>query len=322
MSAFVGSNRALPTGDVTFLFSDIEGSTRLWERAGGAMRRALVRHDEILRKAVERNAGVVFKTVGDSFFCAFERPENGLRAAVDAQLALASEPWPAAIGELLVRIGLHTGVAVLRRGDYFGPTLNRIARLTAAAHGGQTLMSATTAALLAKKLGNVTLRDLGTHRLKDLGEPEVIFQVVAPGLRTDFLPPASLDATANNLPSQISSFVSRTRDLEQLRTLTAQHPLVTIAGLGGIGKTRLALQLAAEMISDFKDGCWFVALKDTDDPAQIPQTTADALRLRSVPGEPIEAQLLEHLFKRRALVVIDNAEHMIDGVAAFTKRLL
>ncbi len=322
MSAFVGSNRALPTGNVTFLFSDIEGSTRLWERAGGAMRRALVRHDELLRKSVERHAGVVFKTVGDSFFCAFDRPENALRAAVAAQLALASEPWPAAIGELVVRIGLHTGVAVLRRGDYFGPTLNRVARLTASAHGGQILMSATTAALVSRKLGNLKLRDLGTHRLKDLGEPEVIFQVVAPGLRTEFLPPTSLDASANNLPSQISSFVGRKRDLDQLRTLTEQHPLVTIAGLGGIGKTRLALQLAAEMISEFKDGCWFVALKDADDPAQIPQMTADALRLRSVPGEPVEAQLLEHLFRLRALIVVDNAEHMLDGVAAFTRRLL
>jgi len=286
------------------------------------MRRALARHDDLVRKAVERNEGVVFKTVGDSFFCAFERPDNALRAAVEAQFALANEPWPAAIGEILVRMGLHSGVAVIRRGDYFGPTLNRVARLTGAAHGGQILLSAATATLVSKKLGNATLRDLGTHRLKDLGEPEVIFQVVAPGIRADFLSPASLDATPNNLPSQISSFIGRSNDLERLRNLTAKHPLVTIAGLGGIGKTRLALQLAAEAIADYKDGCWFVGLKDMDDPAQIAQTVADALRLRSVPGEPIEAQLFEYLFKKRALIVIDNAEHLIQGVAAFTRRLL
>jgi predicted ATPase len=286
------------------------------------MRRALVRHDELLRKAVEREAGVIFKTVGDSFFCAFEKPENAVRAAIEAQFALANEPWPPSIGEILVRIGLHTGAAVIRRGDYFGPTLNRVARLTMAAHGGQILVSAATAALVAKKLGGAKLRDLGTHRLKDLGEPEVIFQVVASGIRSDFLAPNSLDATPNNLPSQISSFVGRRSDLDQLRALTGRHPLVTVAGLGGIGKTRLAVQLAAEVIADFKDGCWFVALRDVDDASQIAQTMADALRLRSAPGDPVEAQLLEYLFRKRMLVVFDSAEHLVDGVAAFIRRLL
>ncbi|MBV8148007.1 MAG: adenylate/guanylate cyclase domain-containing protein, partial [Candidatus Eremiobacteraeota bacterium] len=200
----VSAGRALPTGVVTFLFTDIEGSTRLWERAAEAMRGSLARHDELLHDVVERNGGVVFKTVGDSFCCVFERSEAALLAAVAAQHALLDEQWPRSIGSLRVRAGLHTGAAVLRRGDYFGPTVNRVARLTAAAHGGQILVSSATATLLAAKLGDITLRDLGTHRLRDLGEPERIFQAIAPGLPVESLPPASLDSTPNNLPSQIS----------------------------------------------------------------------------------------------------------------------
>jgi len=312
----------LPTGEVTFLFTDIEGSTRLWERAGGAMRRALIRHDELIGKAVERNAGVVFKTVGDSFFCVFERPENAVRAAAEAQFALAGEPWPAAIGQLAVRMGLHAGAAVVRRGDYFGPTLNRVARITAAAHGGQILASGAIAELVRGKLADVELLDLGTHRLKDLEQSEVIFQVVGPGMRRDVLAPATLDSTPSNLPSQISSFVGRKEDLQNLRALTLRHPLVTITGLGGIGKTRLALEFASESLGEYKDGCWFVALKDIDDPAQVAQATADALRIRSVPGEPTEERVVEALSTRRALIVIDNAEHLLGGVAAFVRRLL
>src|SRR6516164_6119342 len=148
-----GTARALPTGTLTFLFTDIEGSTRLWERTGEAMRRALVRHDEILKRVIERNGGSVFKTVGDSFFAVFEHPKRALNAAIEGQYALANEPWPKAVGEVRVRFGLHTGSAVLRRRDYFGPTINRVARLTAAAHGGQILLSAATAGLVSKTLG-------------------------------------------------------------------------------------------------------------------------------------------------------------------------
>ncbi|HTU82790.1 MAG TPA: adenylate/guanylate cyclase domain-containing protein, partial [Candidatus Acidoferrales bacterium] len=191
-------HRALPAGEVTFLFTDIEGSTRLWERAPDAMRKGLARHDDILQDAVDRNAGAVFKTAGDSFFAVFERPQDALRAATEAQRALANESWPRGVRELRVRIGLHTGPAVLRRGDYFGPTVNRVARLAAAAHGGQILLSSTTASLVGNALDGAQLRDLGSHRLKDLGEPERIFAVVVPGLDSDVRPPASLDATPNN----------------------------------------------------------------------------------------------------------------------------
>jgi predicted ATPase/class 3 adenylate cyclase len=318
----VSPGRALPTGVVTFLFTDIEGSTRLWERAADAMRRALARHDELLHDVVEANNGIVFKTVGDSFCCVFERSEDALQAAIAAQRALVDEQWPRAIGQLRVRAGLHTGAAVLRRRDYFGPTVNRVARLTAAAHGGQILLSSATATLLSAKLGDVTLRDMGTHRLRDLGEPERIFQAIAPGLPVESLPPASLDSTPNNLPSQISSFVGRATDLKRLRQLMHQHPLITITGLGGIGKTRLALQLAAKLVSEFKDGCWFVSLKEIDDPAQIVQATADAMHVRGVPGEPIEETLFDHLYKKKVLIVLDNAEHLLIGTAKFVRRLL
>ncbi len=314
--------RALPTGVVTFLFTDIEGSTRLWERATEAMRRALARHDELLHEVVERHKGIVFKTVGDSFCCVFEQSEDALQAAVDAQYAMVREQWPKSTGQLRIRAGLHTGTAVLRSRDYFGPTVNRVARLTEAAHGGQILLSAATASPLAGKLDKVQLRDLGTHRLRDLGEPERIYQAIAPGLPVESLPPASLDSTPNNLPSQISSFVGRAGDLKRLRNLLHQHTLITITGLGGIGKTRLALQLAAKLVGEFKDGCWFVSLKEIDDPTQIPQAVADAMRARAVPGEPLEDALFDQVFKKKVLVVIDNAEHLLTGTAKFVRRLL
>jgi predicted ATPase/class 3 adenylate cyclase len=322
MSAFVGSNRALPTGNVTFLFTDIEGSTRLWERAAGAMRRALVRHDEILRRVTARNNGVVFKTVGDSFYCVFAATDDALRAAIEAQRAFADEPWPKGTGELKARIALHAGSALLRRGEYFGPTVNRVARLAAAAHGGQILLSSSAAAHVSKSVKGVHLHDLGAHRLKDLDEPETIFQAVVAGLNAEVKTPMSLGAEPNNLPSQISSFVGRTKELSRLRKLVAQHRIVTIAGFGGIGKTRLALQLATDLLGDFNDGCWFVSLKEKNDPAQIAQAAADALRLRHSAEESIEETLLEHLYKKQLLLVVDNAEHLVEGVAAFARRVL
>jgi predicted ATPase/class 3 adenylate cyclase len=322
MSAFVGSNRALPTGNVTFLFTDIEGSTRLWERAAGAMRRALVRHDDILRRVTARNNGVVFKTVGDSFYCVFAGADDALRAAIEAQHAFADEPWPKATGELGVRIALHTGNALLRHGDYFGPTVNRVANLAAAAHARQILLSSTTASRISKSFRGGRLHDLGAHRLKDLDEPETIFQAIVPGLSSELKTPSLLDAQPNNLPSQISSFVGRTKELSRLRKLVAQHRIVTIAGFGGIGKTRLALQFATDLLADSKDGCWFVSLKEKNDPAQIAQAAADALRLRHSAEESIEETLLEYLYKKQLLLVIDNAEHLVEGVAAFARRVL
>jgi predicted ATPase/class 3 adenylate cyclase len=307
----------------TFLFTDIEGSTRMWERAPETMRDALARHDELMRAAVERHGGTVFKTIGDAFCCVFERPDAALLAAIDAQRALAAEAWPEEIGTLRVRAGLHCGEVAARDDDYFGPTLNRVARLMAVGHGGQILLSgAIESALRGKTDATIALRDLGSHRLKDLGRAETIFQVTTSGLASDFAPLTSLDAHPNNLPLQISSFVGRERELERLRALCIEHRLVTIAGMGGIGKTRLALQVAAEASDAFKDGCWFAGLAEIDDEAQIPQMVADALRVRGNAAEPIERTLLDYLEKRRALLVLDNAEHLRTGVAKFVRDLL
>ena len=306
---------------VTFLFTDVEQSTRLWERAEGAMRRAMTRHDKILRKIVGRHGGDVFKTAGDAFFCAFERPLAAVRAAVEIQEALRMEPWPKPLGELRVRMGVHSGGAVLRRGDYVGAPVNRVTRLTAAARGGQILVSAATAALAAKDLTGIRLRDLGTHRLPETDEPEVLFEVVAPGLQ-DESAPVPFSETPTNLPGQTSTFVGRFDEIKKLRDLTTLYPLVTIVGLGGIGKTRLALHVATKLLRTYKDGCWFVPLKELEDPSLIAQVAADGMRLSAVGGENIEKTVFESLFKRQTLIVIDNAEHLLYEVANFARRLL
>lgn len=307
--------------NLTFLFTDVEDGTRLWERAEGAMRRAMGRHDELLHKAAQRHGGKALKTVGDAFCCVFEYPRDALRASVDAQRALSLEPWPSGIGPLRVRMGLHTGDAVLRRGEYCGPSVNRVASLAAAAQGGQILVSSVTASLFAGDLGDVALRDLGKHRFKDSNEPEVVFEIVGPGLR-EMPSTALVDVAPNNLPTQSSTFVGRSEELKRVRDLVTLYPLVTIAGLGGIGKTRLALHGAAKLLRNFKDGCWFVGLKEVEDPTLIAQVTADGMHVASIPGESIETTLFEWLFKKKCLIVIDNAEHMLYEVANFTRRLL
>jgi predicted ATPase/class 3 adenylate cyclase len=306
---------------LTFLFTDVEDATRLWERAEGAMRRAMGRHDELLHKSAQRHAGKALKTVGDAFCCVFERPHDALRAAVDAQRALANEPWPSGIGQLRVRMGIHTGDALLRRGEYCGPSINRAASLAGTAGGGQILVSSVTASLLAGNLGDVQLRDLGTFRFKELNEPEVVFEIVGPGLRQT-VNPALVDVAPNNLPTQSSSFIGRSEELKKLRDLITLYPLVTVAGLGGIGKTRLALQTAAKLLRNFKDGCWFVPLKEVEDPSLIAQVAAGGMRIAAQPGEAIETTLFESLLKKKCLIVIDNAEHLLYEVANFTRRLM
>ncbi|HEY5427368.1 MAG TPA: adenylate/guanylate cyclase domain-containing protein [Candidatus Tumulicola sp.] len=313
----------LPTGTVTFLFTDVEGSTNLWERCPDAMRDALADHDAIVRRVTTDRGGVVFKTFGDQFCCAFHHAQDALNAAIDTQRALREHPWPAEVGSLHVRIGIHAGKAVERDGDYFGPTVNRVARLMSIGNGEQILVSTAAAALLRTVLPDgVELRDLGAHRLRDLSQPETTYQVVARGLRADFPALASLDARPNNLPSQISSFVGRERELDELRAFLREHRLVTIAGLGGMGKTRLALQLAASTIERFRDGGWFVELASISDPALIAQTIAAELNLREVHSEPIVETLLHHLSGRQLLLVIDNSEHLLDDVAALVKLIL
>ncbi|MGA8576837.1 MAG: adenylate/guanylate cyclase domain-containing protein [Candidatus Cybelea sp.] len=316
--------RALPTGIVTFLFTDIEGSSRLWERSPDDMREALARHDAICRDAIASHGGVVFKTVGDAICSAFTHPNDALNAAIDAQRALSTNVWPEAIGRLPVRMALHSGECTQRDGDYFGGTLNRVARLSSLAYGDQILVSTACATLLRDVLAdNLALRALGPHRLKDLAQPEPTFQVVAEGLRAEFPALVSVDARPNNLPSQISSFVGRVRELHEIAASIEASRLLTIVGPGGIGKTRLASQVAAEVLGDrYPSGAWFIDLTTVRSTDSIAGAVAAELGVRELPIEAIDQTLIAHLHERRALLILDNAEHVLADVAAFAKLIL
>lgn len=314
---------ALGQRALTFVFTDIVGSTRLWERAPEATRQALASHDEIVRAAVLRCGGSVFKTVGDSCCCVFDRAQDATRAALEIQRTLDQQTWPSEIGRLRVRIGIHTGEALAQDGDYFGPTLNRVARVMAAAHGGQILISQSTRSALSQTLNaELTIEDLGAHRLRDLTEPQHIFQVLAAGLDVEFPPPASLDARPNNLPSQLSQFIGRENELQALREMLAANRLVTISGPGGIGKTRLALQAAADTIGRYADGSWLVRLADIDDAELVPQVVASALHIEGVPNRALADTIIEQLRERALFLVLDNAEHVLRETSALVRSLL
>ncbi len=317
------ATRSAAPGIPTFVFTDIVGSTRLWERAPQAMRQALARHDAIIRSIAQSHRGSVFKTVGDASYCVFRDPADAVRAAISIQRALDAEPWAEEIGKLKVRIGVHTGDAVQDGGDYYGPSLNRVARLMSAGHGGQILVSATTAKIVANALAHeCDLQDLGAHRLKDLAEPQKIFQVLAADLTAEFPPPNSLDARPNNLPSQISTFVGRASELERLRELLSHHRLLTICGAGGIGKTRLALQAAADTIGQYKDGSWLVRLTNVDDAGLVPQLIASTLHVAEVPGQAVQDTLVEHLRTQSMFLLLDNAEHVLSATTAIVRHVL
>ena len=313
-----------PSGTVTLLFTDIEGSTSLWEHQPVAMAEALDRHNEILRTAIEQADGLVFKTVGDAFCAAFSRPDDGLEAARTAQVALGAESWPER-ALIKVRMALHTGICEERDGDYFGPTVNRVARLEAIAHGGQTVVSGVTAELLQDSLPDgVVLHDLGEHRLKDLGRPERVFQMDVAGLDDEFPPLRSLDnpELGNNLPLQLTSFVGRERELAELRTLVGESRLVTLVGAGGSGKTRLALQVAVDLLDGSGNGVWFVDLAPLSDPDLVAAQTAAAIGVREEPGRPRSETLIDALREQSLLLVMDNCEHVIDACAKLIERLL
>jgi predicted ATPase len=290
------------------------------------MSAALRRHDAIVRDAIEAHGGVVFKTVGDAFCAAFADPIAAVVAAVKAQRALGLETWSAFgadFGELRVRMALHAGVAECRDGDYYGPPVNRVARLLSAGHGGQVLVSFVAEELVRDELpGGATLRDLGEHELKDLGRPERIFQLMAPGLAADHPRLVTLDRRRTNLPIQTSSFIGRAAELAEVGQLLAARRLVTLTGVGGCGKTRLGLQVAAEMVDAFPDGVWFVDLAPLSEPRNVSSTVAHALGVAEEPGRPLEQALFDHLQPRRALLVLDNCEHLIGAAAELTHRLL
>jgi predicted ATPase/class 3 adenylate cyclase len=318
----------LPDGTVTFLFTDLEGSTRLLEAHPAAYRDAVRRHHDLLRGAVEASGGAVFETVGDAVYAAFARPTAAVAAALAGQLALQAEPW-GVTGPLRARMGVHLGEVEVQGAHYFGAPLYRGARLMATAHGGQVVLTAAVAAVVRDALpAAASLRDLGAHRLRDLAGPERVYQLGHPDLPAEFPPLRSLDAFPHNLPLQLTSFVGRERELATVQGLLAQHRLVTLTGPGGTGKTRLAQQAAAEALAPadgqpaFADGVWLVELAALADPALVPQAVATAVGVREEPGRPVLATLTDALRPRRLLLLLDNCEHLLDAGARLADTLL
>ncbi|HEY1883259.1 MAG TPA: adenylate/guanylate cyclase domain-containing protein [Candidatus Cybelea sp.] len=301
-----------PSGTVTFLFSDIEGSTLRWQRDPQAMADALARHNELFRAAIESNGGYVFKTVGDAFYAAFAGAPEAVAAALAAQRALNAEDFSAVEG-VRVRIALHAGYAREQDGDYFGTTLNRVARLVSIGHGGQTLLSGTAAELVRDALPpDGELRDLGAHRLKDLARPERVFQLVVPDLLDAFPSLRSLDYLPNNLPQQLTSFIGRAGIVEEVKAMLHEHRLATLVGAGGAGKTRCAIQTGAELLNRYPDGVWLVELAPISDPALVTTTIARVLGVRETRDAELLTTLLGDLEQRRLLFVLDNCEHLVD----------
>jgi predicted ATPase/class 3 adenylate cyclase len=313
----------LPTGTVTFLFTDLESSTRLWEDHPEAMKGALARHDAILRDAVEGHEGQVVKARGDGVHAAFGRAEDAVAAALEAQLALDDERW-ADTGPLRVRMGLHTGTAETRAGDYFGPALNRAARLAGSAHGGQVVVSEATVGVVRDVLPDgVGLEDLGEQRLRDLARPERVFQLVHADLPREFPPLRSLEAVPGNLPVQVTSFVGRRQESERVAATLEQARVVTLTGVGGVGKTRLALHVAGmtSISARYRDGCWLCELGAVRDPEAVPDALVAAFAVEPRQGVTVSDALLEYLRTKELLVVLDNCEHLVRPVGELVSRI-
>ncbi len=320
----MSASASLPSGTVTFLFTDLEGSTKLWEQYPGAMKHALARHDEILRNAIEAHGGYVIKNTGDGFHAVFDTGVGGVAAALAAQQAVCSSPWEEVKPHSLrVRMALHTGEAQERSGDYYGPALNRAARLMSVANGGQTLISTTTADLVRDQLPEgASIKDLGEHRLRDLVRSEHVFQLTHPALPSEFPPIRSIDAFPNNLPLQLTSFVGREHELEDAKQRLYSTHLLTLIGPGGTGKTRLALQLAAEVLPSFADGVWLAELAPLTDPALVVQSVGSLFHLREQLGMPLDELLVDYLREKDVLLVLDNCEHLIETCAQLADQLL
>jgi predicted ATPase/class 3 adenylate cyclase len=315
---------SLPDGVVTFLFTDVEGSTRLWEEASEVMMRALAQHDEVIDAAVEAHNGVSVKPrgEGDSRFVVFPAAIDALNAAAAIQTDLTQVNWVTS-RSIRVRMALHTGHAELQLGDYYGPAVNRAARLRSIAHGGQTIMSEATWQLVQDHLPEgVTVVDMGRHGLKDLSRPEHVYQLNVRDLPTDFPPLKSLDAVPNNLPIQPTKLIGRERESEEIDRLLTHTRLLTILAPGGTGKTRLAIQVAADHISDYPDGVYFVSLADIDIAHDIAPAVAATLGITLVSGRNPESQLFDYLTARRTLLVFDNCEHLAAGAGMIATLLL
>jgi predicted ATPase/class 3 adenylate cyclase/tetratricopeptide (TPR) repeat protein len=313
----VGNSK--PTGVVTFLLTDVEGSTRLWETHADEMGGSLALHDQILRSGVIEQHGHVFSTAGDAFAVAFKSIERAVAAALAIQLRLLDATWPGPA--IKIRMGIHTGQAQERDGDYFGPVLNRAARIMSAGHGGQILLSSITARQ-ADLDGTGSLHDLGTHHLKDLAEPEHVYEIRHPGLPVVEEPLRTVDVRRHNLPDYLTSFVGREEQLDELASLITDNRLVALTGVGGTGKTRLAVEVARRAAREMPDGAWLVELAPVTNPAFIMTTIGEIWDLRPGEGASIEDVVTRYLWSRESLLIIDNCEHLLDEAAAAIKFLL
>jgi predicted ATPase/class 3 adenylate cyclase len=317
----VGEDSRLPSGTVAFLFSDIEGSTRLWESQPSSMEAALEAHDHLVRREVASAGGRVLKHTGDGFVAVFEASSEAVVAAVAITRGLAAQDWGPC--PIRVRMGIHAGVAHPREGDYFGTTITQAARVMDAGNGGQVLLSDTAASLASHGLpAGVTLADCGRHRLKDLGEPVRLWRLLIGEAEPDGRSLRTLDARPNNLPGQLSSFIGRRREIAELVDTLWRARLVTLTGVGGVGKTRLALQVAAQVLDEYADGVWVVELAALSEPQFLAQTVAAALRLPLLAGQDPLEQLHDFLAHRQVLIVLDNCEHLVDDAAKIVESLL
>ena len=313
----------LPEGTLTFMLTDLVGSTRAWESAPAAMRKAMEGHDHIVDDCLTQHHGTEVPSgrAGDSILAVFPRAVDAATCALSLQRAFAAERWPAEV-TLEIRVALHSGEAELRQGQYHGQVLNRCARLLATCHGGQVLLTSATEQLLVDELPPSTeLRDLGVHRLKDLARPEHVFELVDAEHRREF-PPIRSQQPASNLPIQLTAFIGRGGELRQLRELHGRARSLTLTGPGGSGKTRLALELASEMVPEHADGVWFIELGPVSGPHLVPQAVADTLHLKEQASRRLADTLADHLRERRSLLVLDNCEHVVDVVAELTVELL
>ena len=315
----------LPSGMVTLVFTDIEGGVRLWEADPEAMAEASARHNRIVGEQVEAAGGRVYKRVGEAFRAVFADPAAALASAVAVQRAIGAESWPPGV-PVRVRVAVHSGACAEREGEYAGPVVNRVAGLLAVGHGGQVLVTGAVYELLAGRVdGGIGFGDLGEHRLPDLGRAERVFQVTGAGLAGGFGLLRSLDdpGLRHNLPSQVTSFVGRAAELAELRSLLpGGSRLVTIAGPGGIGKSRLALQVAAGALDGAGDGVWLVELAPVAEPELVARTVAAVLGVGEEPGRPVLDTLAAAVGDRSLLVVLDNAEHVLGAAAKLADALM
>jgi predicted ATPase/class 3 adenylate cyclase len=318
----------LPSGTVSFLFTDIEGSTRLWEEHPEWMQPALAEHDALLATTIRKHQGHVFKTIGDAFCAVFPTSIAALNAGMEAQTALFEAGLMAEEAEptrpsLRVRMAIHTGEADARDGDYFGPSLNRTARLLAAGHGGQVLLSGVTHRLVSQELPpSVTLTDLGEHYLRDLRDPEHIWQFCIADLSAAFPPLKTIPQHSHNLPQQLTSFVGREKVIADVKRLLSENRLLTLTGSGGSGKTRLALKVGADIADEPDSPVWLVELASLSDPSLVVQTVAGILGVREEPGRTLLQCLLDSLVPRKLLLILDNCEHLVDTCAQLVAALL